>query len=81
MPRTSHCLSDDETLGERAVIVGAVRTHGEQLIALSHEEHLLAVDAPEDLVAVWKTPQSESVSEIGFCSLLRVCHRSLMVER
>jgi hypothetical protein len=55
MPWTSHRLSDNEPVGQGAVIVGAVRTNGEQLIALSHQNRILGADTPEDPAAVAKT--------------------------
>ena len=64
----------DEALGERAVIVGAVGTDGEQLIAPLHENRILGADTPEDLAAIGKTLERESLAEIGRRSALRFCH-------
>ena len=43
MPRTAHRVADDEALGERPVVVRAVRADGEQAIALPDQDRVLRI--------------------------------------
>ncbi len=44
MPRTVHALAGDETLGERTMIMCAMRADGEDFITAPHQQHLLIAD-------------------------------------
>src|SRR5579863_6683838 len=56
MPGTAHALADHDALGERAVIVAAMRGDGEYFGAAAHEQHLLVADMADELAVgeVWE---------------------------
>ena len=45
MPRTADGVADDEPVGERAVVVRAVRADGEDLLAPPHQNHVVVADS------------------------------------
>jgi hypothetical protein len=45
MPRASHRVADNQAVGKRAVIMGAVCAHCKNLVASPHEENVVTVDA------------------------------------
>jgi hypothetical protein len=49
MPRTAHAFAGYETLGQRAVIMCAMRADGEDFIAALHQYHLFVSDMAEKL--------------------------------
>ena len=48
MPGTAHRVADDQALGERPVVVRAVRADREELVAAPRQDHLVVVDAATD---------------------------------
>src|SRR5688572_23958856 len=75
VPRASHRVADDQAFDEWAVIVSAGRADGEEAITLAHQDRLLLADASEDLAAVRKLLQRETLGEIRLRNVSRVCHR------
>ena len=65
MPRTSHGVADDQTVCQRPMVMRAVRTDGEELIASPYEDRVLRVDTSGDDAAVLKRLERKSVSEVG----------------
>src|ERR1700736_6479144 len=61
MPRAAHALADDETFGERPMIMRAMRADGEDLVTASHQQHLLVTDMAQEL----------AIDEILDCDTLR----------
>src|SRR5580704_14757877 len=71
MPRAAHALADDETFGERPMIMRAMRADGEDLVAASHQQHLLVTDMAQEL-AVDKILDCDTLRQVrpARCSLL-----------
>ena len=65
VPGTAHRVADDEPVGERAVIVGAMGADREDLGAAAHQQHLLLADMAEQLAAVIEFGKGNSLPEIG----------------
>src|SRR5436190_16775977 len=61
MPRTAHAFADDQALGERSMIMRAMRADGEDFITASHQQHLLVADMAQEF----------AVDEILDCDTLR----------
>ena len=52
MPGTAHRAIRDDALGERPVIVRALRADGENLRALAHQQHRFVADVAEQRAAI-----------------------------
>src|SRR6516162_1339625 len=63
MPGTAHALAGNETLGQRAVIMGAMGADSEDFAAALHQQHLLVADMAEEL-AVNKIRQRDALGEV-----------------
>src|SRR3974390_1393053 len=72
MPGTAHALTGNETFGQRTVIMGAMRADSENVVAVSHQQHLLVADMTEEL-AVDKIGKRDALGEVralrGVCVL------------
>ena len=65
MPGAAHRVADDEPVGQRAVIVGAVGADREHLGAAAHEQHRLLADMAEQLAAVGQFARRNPQRQIG----------------
>src|SRR6516225_401429 len=63
MPGTAHAFAGDKSLGQRAVIMGAMRANGEDFVAAVHQQHLLVADMAEEL-AVDEIRQRDAPREV-----------------
>jgi hypothetical protein len=54
MPGASHGIVDDDAVGERTVVVSAMRADGEDLVARTCEHHIVVIHMSEQQVAVSK---------------------------
>src|SRR5690242_914438 len=63
MPGAAHALAGDETLGQRAVIMRAMRADGENVIAALLQQHLLVADMAEELT-VDKVGQRDTLGQV-----------------
>ena len=64
MPRTAHRVADDEPVGERPVIVRAVRADGEELVAAPDDDDLVVTDVAGDDRAVGNLPKGNASLEV-----------------
>jgi hypothetical protein len=64
MPRAAHGVIDDDAVGERPVIVRAVRADREELAASPHEQHVFIVNAPEHDATVLKRADGDALPKI-----------------
>src|SRR5262249_2630372 len=48
MPRAAHGIANDQTFGERAVVVAALRAYCEEVVAAAGEDGVFAVDLTEE---------------------------------
>ena len=51
MPGTADAVADHEAIGERPVIMAAMRVDGENLRAGAHQQDILIADMPEQGLA------------------------------
>ena len=65
MPRAAHRVADQQSFGQRTVIVAARRTDGEQLGALARQQHLLVADMAHKHAAVGKVGEGNTLAQIG----------------
>ncbi len=65
VPRAAHRVADQQALGQGAAVVGAVRRHREQLLALAHEQHGFAVHLALQHGPVGEIGQGHALGEIG----------------
>jgi hypothetical protein len=74
MPRASHGVPNDETLGKRPVVMSALCADRENLVTAAHQDHVFAIDLTESHRSISEIANRTSVSKIGFLSLFRFCH-------
>jgi hypothetical protein len=65
MPWTAHRIVDDESIHERAAVVGAVSADGEYLRAAAREQHRLFSDVTDKLAAVRQFGGGDASRQIG----------------
>ena len=65
MPGATHGLADDETFGERPVIVRASGADREDLRAAAHQQNLLVADMAEQLSAIGEFGERNALRQIG----------------
>jgi hypothetical protein len=65
MPRTAHCVVDNEALRERTVVVGAQSAERENVSAAAHEQNRVLSDMADQLAAVRQFGESNSLRQIG----------------
>jgi hypothetical protein len=74
MPRTTDRVSDDQTVGERAVIVGAMRADGKRLATPSHQNHVIVACAAGKRDSVLEILKSNARREIRLGGTVRIRH-------
>ena len=72
VPGTAHALADNDTVGERAVIVAAMGADREHLGADAHEQHLLVADMADKLAV-------DEVREGNALGQIRAARRRLLL--
>ncbi len=65
MPGAAHGVADQQSFGERTVIVAARRADGEQLGAGPRQQHLLVADMAEKHAAVGEVGEGNTLAQIG----------------
>ena len=78
MPRAAHRAVRDDALGERPVIVRALRPDREHLRALPHQQHGFVADMSEQEAAVGNRGKRHAFGEIRACGFLLVGHGELL---
>jgi hypothetical protein len=53
MPGATHSVVDDQALGQRSVVVGAMRAYGKKVVVAAHKDHFFGLDVPEHDPAIW----------------------------
>ncbi len=66
MPGTTYRVANQETVGERPVVMRAMRAHREKGVAAPREDGLVAIDTARHDRPVRKVAKRETVSEIWF---------------
>jgi hypothetical protein len=74
MPRTADRVANDEAVGERAVVVGAMRADGEGLVAPPHQNHVIVARAAGNRHSVLEILKSNARREIRLGVPVRVSH-------
>jgi hypothetical protein len=64
VPGTANGLVDDETFGQRAVVMRALRSHGENIRTAAHQQDIVLANMAEQL-AVLESIWSHSQCEVG----------------
>ena len=54
MPRTSHRVADDQAVGKRAMIVGAVCAHRKDVVAAPRQDDVVTVDSARNHSTIGK---------------------------
>jgi hypothetical protein len=76
MPRTAHAFAGHQALGERSMIMRAMRADGEDFIAASHQQHLFVADMAQKL-AVDKILDGDALRQVrSACCFLLFRHRA-----
>ena len=75
VPRTAHRVTRDHAVGERPVVVRAMRAHGKQRIAAAHEQSFIVAHSPRDHRRVAQTSHGNAGREIGQGCIGFVRHR------
>jgi hypothetical protein len=76
VPRTAHIFTDEQTVGEWAMVVSTVRAYREEVTATAHQDHVFAISLPQDHPTIAKIAHRKSIPEIRFCGVLPLCHSS-----
>jgi hypothetical protein len=74
MPRTSHGVTNDQTVGKRSVVVRAMCAHSEKLIATPDQDCVFAINLSGDRASFLEIANRESTFEIGY--IFCFCHSS-----
>jgi hypothetical protein len=64
VPRTPYGVTDDQPVGERAVVVGAMRTDGKDLVPPPYQDRFVVADAAGDGAAVREIANWDAVLEV-----------------
>src|SRR5262249_55758689 len=67
----THALADHEPIGQRSVIVAAMRVDGKVIAAGMHQQHVLVADMAEQHV-VLEIAGRNTNGEIGACGCARI---------
>src|SRR5205814_3651399 len=76
VPRTTDGVANDQTVGQRTVIVRAMRADGKQLVALPNEDRIVLADAAGEGAAVGHALKGNAALEVRHCRSRLVGHRS-----
>jgi hypothetical protein len=76
VPRTAHFFTNEQTVGERTMVVSTLRAYREEVTATAHQDHVLAISLPQDHPTIGKIAHRESIPEIEFWSAFSLCHTS-----
>lgn len=74
MPRASHGVAHYETLGKRPVVMSALCADRKNIVAVTHQDYVFAIDLTEGHRSIRQIANRKSVSKIGFLSFFRFCH-------
>ncbi len=78
MPWASHGVADQESLGQRSVVVRADRADGEVFVAAAGKQDRIVADMPLEHAAIGNLADIDARREVrSGCRLLRGTHRSL----
>jgi hypothetical protein len=76
VPRTTHFLTNEQTGGERAMVVSTVRAYRKQVSATAHQDHIFAISLPQNHPPIGNIAHRKSIPEIRFCCAFTLCHTS-----
>ena len=71
MPGAAYGLTGHQALRERAVVVSAIRSNGEEFATPAQQHDVVAIDAPHELAAVRQGGRRHTVLEVGSGFVLR----------
>src|SRR5206468_8396986 len=74
VPWTADRVVDDEAVGERSLVVSAMRADGEDLVARFDDEHFLFADSSADEASRTKFSDRNTLSEVS--RILWLVHKS-----
>ena len=66
MPRTAQCVAGDQTVGERRMVMRAVRSHREEFITAAGQNHIVVIDMPDNHRVIGKSLQRNAAFQIRF---------------
>ena len=69
VPRAPHCLVDDQALGQRPVVMRALRAYGEKSVAAAHEDRIFRIDASLHHPAIRHIVKRDPASQIQLRSV------------
>src|SRR5215469_9051324 len=72
VPRTAHCVVNHQPIGERAVIVRAVRTDCKQLCATAHHQDVFSIDDARELPMVRDPGNGNSTLQVKFFNVIHI---------
>jgi hypothetical protein len=72
MPRTPHCFTNNQTVGEWAMVVGTGCTHREKFITTAGHDYVLAISLPQHRPAIRKLADRKSSFQIGFGRIFHI---------
>ena len=74
VPGATHRVANQETLGERALIMGALGTDCEHLAAAAHQQNLLVAGMTDEHSAIGELIESDALGKVWTGELLFFLH-------
>ena len=74
VPGATHRVANQETLGERALIMGALGTDREHLAAAAHQQNLLVAGMTDEHPAIGELIESDALGKVWTGELLFFLH-------
>ena len=65
MPRAMHRIADQQTFGQRPMIVAALGADREHIFALAGQQHLLLADVTDKQAAVGEVGRWNALCQVG----------------
>ena len=79
VPQTADSVLDEDPLGERTVVVGAMRPDRQHLQAAAHQQNLLVTDMTNELATVGKLAKNNALRQIGARELRLILSHVLLL--
>jgi hypothetical protein len=81
MPRAPHRVANHETVGERTVVVRAMRRDRKNVVSPPHQKDVFSAKMTDEHFAVGKLIKTNTLGKIGsLLRILRVAHRNSLPE-
>jgi hypothetical protein len=76
VPRTAHFFTNEQTVGERAMVVSTARAYRKEVSATAHQDHVFAISLPQNHPTIGNIAHRKSIPEIRLCAAFPLCHTS-----